>query len=156
MNVIGLNDEVTLTLYKSFCRTHLRLFHFNMSTVAGELRNNAWGHFVCGHSIPLTEKSMGSRLLWNDIKPDFDPLLRGLCGLLKSQFGLQLVIECCYFCTSFSGRDWGITTAALRFVRAHFQAVLSHTSLGGRPHLLHSASASSPPSSLLSLCTACL
>lgn len=36
--------------------------------------------------------------------------LQGLCGLLlKSQCRLQLVTECCYFGTSFSGRDWAIT-----------------------------------------------
>lgn len=114
-NVIWPYNQIT---YQFFSTTYVYCFHVLLhSSVSfsklinnnGHLTNNAWNYFECSH-IPLRDKSMESWLLLNDIKLDFDPLLQALCGLLlQSQYRLQLVIECCYFGTSFSGPDWAVT-----------------------------------------------
>lgn len=77
---------------------HVVCFLFQMNFRVTQLTYNVRVPFECVHTVPLPDKSMESRLLLNDIKPDFDPLLQGLGGLLlKSQYMLQLVTERCYF-----------------------------------------------------------
>lgn len=62
-------------------------------------------------------QSRESRLLLNGIKPDIDPFALREDRCLNPRTDSN----CCYFCSSFRGRDWAHTTVVLNLLQLNFQ-----------------------------------